>query len=473
MKMFSKQSMTVLGLTLDGGTLNAVELKRSNGAAHIVRQVSAPLALDPLRDEPELVGREIRNLLNGARITTKRCVAGVPASWALTLHTQIPAIEGEDVTSLLALEAERGFACGVDELRVSSRIYRTENGEGYATMIGVPTGYLERLESVLAAAQLKTASISIGILALPEAQSGAVTAEIADAKINLLLGSKMGVVALRTIEGAFDSEGAEKRIQGDLLARELRITLGQLSPEVRQSIQQFNIFGERRFADQLLEDMAGRIRNWGLQARHVTTCQGTHHGVAIEGNAPVSSALSLAAAFLSDETDTFEFLPPKPTVWEQISSRYSSRGLAYAGGAAVAILLLTGGAFLFQQLELSKQENKWAGMKTKVSELEELQNKARQFRPWNDSSFGTMNIMRRITEAFPEDGAVSAKMIEIRNGNVISCRGTAKDNQSLLKTIDRLRGTPQVRDLRVDQISGKAPLQFTFNFQWGAVTDED
>ena len=81
--------------------------------------------------------------------------------------------------------------------------------------------------------------------------------------------------------------------------------------------------------------------------------------------------------------------------------------------------------------------------------------------------------MRRITEAFPEDGTVSAKMIEIRNGTVISCTGTAKDNQSLLGTIDRLRGTPQVRDLRVDQIRGKAPLQFTFNFQWGPVTDED
>ena len=64
-------------------------------------------------------------------------------------------------------------------------------------------------------------------------------------------------------------------------------------------------------------------------------------------------------------------------------------------------------------------------------------------------------------------------MIEIRHGSTISCTGVAKDNSSLLKTIDRLRGSPQVRDLRVEQIRGKSPLQFTFNFQWGAPADEN
>jgi hypothetical protein len=74
--------------------------------------------------------------------------------------------------------------------------------------------------------------------------------------------------------------------------------------------------------------------------------------------------------------------------------------------------------------------------------------------------------MRQVTAAFPEDGVVSAKIIEIHDGNLISCIGTARDNPSLLATIDRLRGSEQVRDLRVDQIRGHAPLQFTFNFQW-------
>lgn len=473
MNLLAKQSTVVLGLTLDNGMLHAVEAKRSNGTIQVLKQITAPLTLDPLRDESELAGREIRNLLNGAQIAGKRCVVGVPAQWALTIHTQVPAMEPEDVASFLEIEAERGFTCGADELQTASRIYTAENGERHATVIGISKNYLERLEAVLVAAQLKPVSFSIGILALPEAREGKITAEIGESRIDILLGASEGIVALRTIQGVIDTEGAEQRVQGELVARELRITLGQVPEAARQSVQQMNIFGEPRFAQQLLADLAARGQSAGWRVRHVPVYRDAHHGLMIAGEPPVSSALSLAAQHLSDGGIEFEFLPPKPSVWDQLATKYASRRLAYAGAGAAILLLLLGGAFIYQQFQFSKYRDEWAGMKTKVTELESLQENARRFRPWHDSTLATMSIIRRITEAFPEEGSVSAKIVEIRNGSTISCTGTAQDNQSLLKTIDRLRGAPQVRDLRVDQIRGKAPLQFTFNFQWGASNDED
>jgi hypothetical protein len=467
MKM--QKSTTILGLTLEGGMLTAVEVKRSNGSVRLLKHLKAPITLDPLRDEPELAGREIRNLLDQAHISARRCVAGVPAHWGLTVHSKLPALEDQDVASFLEIEAERGFACNPDELQISSRIFRTEEGAQYASIIGVPRGYLERLEAVLVAAQLKPASFSIGLTALPGAETGSVTVEIADSRIDLLLSGTPGVMALRTIEAAFDSEGAERRVQAEVLTRELRITLGQLAPEIRQRIGRLNIFGEHRFAEQLLSDFQTRARTLGLEARHVTKYTAPHHGVTVSGDTAVSSAFSLATQFLADSAPRFEFLPPKPTFWEQVSSRYSSRRLVYAGAAAACLLLLVGAAFGYQQAQFSKFQNQWAGMRGKVTELEGLQNNVRRFRPWHDTSLATLNVMRRLTEAFPEDGVVSAKIIEIRNGNngnTISCIGTARDNASLLKTIDRLRSAEQVRDLRVDQIRGNSPLQFTFNFQW-------
>jgi hypothetical protein len=465
MKM-RQSSSTVLGLTLDGGILTAVEVKRSNGSVRIVKQTRAPITLDPLRDETELAGREIRNILNQAQITAKQCVAGVPAPWALTVHVKVPAMEQEDVASFLELEAERGFACNIEELQRSSRVYETAAGEKYATIVGVPRAYLERLEAVLVAAQLKPVSLSLGIAALPEAQTGAATVQIEDGRIDLLLASSGGIVALRTIEGALDSEGPDRRIQTEVLARELRITLGQVASELRAEIRTLNIFGEHRYADQLLSDFQTRARVFRLNVRHVTRYSEQHHGVHVPTDAPVSGAFSLAAQFLSDSAQAFEFLPPKPTMWEQLASRYSSKRLAYAGAAVIVILLIVAGAFLYQQAQLSKYNTQWSGMKAKVAELEELQSKLRRFRPWYDKDLATLQIMRGLTQAFPEDGVVSAKIIEIREGNLISCMGTARDNSSLLATIDRLRSSEHVRDLRVDQIRGNAPLQFTFNFQW-------
>jgi hypothetical protein len=106
-------------------------------------------------------------------------------------------------------------------------------------------------------------------------------------------------------------------------------------------------------------------------------------------------------------------------------------------------------------------------MSPQVTELENVQQQIRRFRPWFDNSMSNLSILRRLTEAFPEDGVVSAKTVEIRDFSNVTCTGTARDNLALLKTLDHLRGTKEIGDVKVDQIRGKSPLQFTFNFHWG------
>ena len=110
--------------------------------------------------------------------------------------------------------------------------------------------------------------------------------------------------------------------------------------------------------------------------------------------------------------------------------------------------------------------SQWSAMSAKAGELEGLQKQIRQYRPWFDDSFQSLSIMRQLTTAFPEDGAVTAKTVEIRDGNVVSCSGTARDNAALLRTLSQLRAADGVADLKVDNIRGKSPMQFTFDFRW-------
>ena len=44
-----------------------------------------------------------------------------------------------------------------------------------------------------------------------------------------------------------------------------------------------------------------------------------------------------------------------------------------------------------------------------------MQQQIRKFRPWFDDSFRNLTILRKITEAFPEEGDVTAKTLEIRD----------------------------------------------------------
>jgi hypothetical protein len=101
-----------------------------------------------------------------------------------------------------------------------------------------------------------------------------------------------------------------------------------------------------------------------------------------------------------------------------------------------------------------------------MTELETLQQQIRKFRPWFDDSLRSLSILRRLAEAFPEDGVVSAKTVEIRELAAVTCSGSAKDSPSLQKMLDRLSATKEIGNVKVEQTRGSAPLQFTFNFHW-------
>ena len=106
-------------------------------------------------------------------------------------------------------------------------------------------------------------------------------------------------------------------------------------------------------------------------------------------------------------------------------------------------------------------------MSAKVAELQAVQGQIQQFQPWYDPTFRDLAILRQLSLAFPEDGVVTAKTIEIQEDGVVSCSGNAQDNASLLATLGNLSGADGVSNLKVDLIHGKAPMQFTFDFQYG------
>jgi hypothetical protein len=279
-----------------------------------------------------------------------------------------------------------------------------------------------------------------------------------------------GVAVLRTLEGAFELEGGRRRFQPEQVIREVRITLGQLPAGLRDSVndtaQLLRVFGKSEATSQIVDELRPRVQELDLGTELVETYPETLLGVRIPAGTPASSAFSLALAYLADRGSPFEFLPPRVSAWQQAVNKYSSRKLFFAGAAAGAVVTVLLVSFLFQQVMLWRWESKWSDIGTRVVELKEVQASIRKYRPWFDDSFRSLTILAQLTEAFPEDGAVTAKTVEIRAPNKVICSGTAQDNQALLLTLDRLREINEVGSVQVDQLKGDRPLQFTFNFQW-------
>jgi hypothetical protein len=477
MKDFLKKRRTnsILGLALDGNRLEGVVLRRSNGSVQIVQTFVASLALNPLTGDPELVGREIRNHLEAAEIRERHCVVGVPLSWALTLQAKLPDLPEADLHSFLQIEAERGFPYGVESLMISQSRVRASDSEQYATLVAIPRDHVTRLENVLRAAQLRPVSFSLGIAALQGAEGESADGVLAlvpgENSIALQITGGGGVAVLRTLEHAFETEGSEKRVQADHIAREIRITLGQLPPEVRAVARRLRVFGHNDAADELTEQLRPRVESLNIQVEQVRDYSLKEFDVHLPKRVPVSEAFSLALRYLAERKTGFEFLPPRVTAWQQIAARYSSGKLAWAGATGGAVAALIALAFFVQQCRLWYWQSKWSAMSARVTELDSFQQQIRKYRPWFDESFRSLSVLRRLTEAFPEDGTVSVKIVEIREPATITCSGTARDPEAFLKTIDQLRAAKEIKDVQVKQSPGKQSpgkpaMEFTFDFHW-------
>jgi len=464
-----KPGNSLLGLALDGSRLEGVLVRRTNGSVEIKKTFNVSLSLDPLTAEVELVGREIRNQLDAAQIRERWCAVSLPLNWALTLTVKLPEIPDEDVDDFLHIEAERGFPYGPDELMVAHSCFQA-GGEKFATLVAIPREQVARLESVLHAAQLRPVTFSLGMTALQPAGTeqgrGTLALLPGETSIGMQFTCGGGVAVLRTLDGAYEQTAAGPELQVEQVAREIRITMGQLPPDVRGAVGRLRVFGRTEMAQELAEELESRAPSHGLRVEHVREHGAEEHGIKIPSGTPVSPALSLAVRRLAGQPG-MEFLPPKISAWKQFTERYSSGKLAYASVGAGAVVLIVLVAFMVQQIVLWQWEARWKRIEPKVTELSAIRGQIRQYRPWYDESVRTLSILKRITEAFPEDGAVSAKTIELRLPATVTCTGTALSRDALIKALDRLgAATNEVAEVHIEGTRGSAPLEFTFNFQW-------
>ena len=465
-----KKLTTLLGLALDGSKLDGVVLKRTNGSLAVLQKFSVTLALDPLTAAPELVGREIRNQLDAAGVRERDCVIGVPVKWILTAQTELPPLPEADAKSLLQMEAERGFHSDVATLQISDSRSPLADGKQNVLLAGIPNTHLAALENILAAAKLKPVSFASPISALQfpgdEKTTGVLALAIGERNVSLQISAGGGVVALRSLEGAVEDEAGRRVLHANVVARETRITLGQLPSALRDAVKSIRIFGLRELAQPLADELELRFEPVGIKVELVSAYAPDEFGLTLPVENSLSAAFSLAARFLVEQKPAFEFLPPKPNIIEQFVSKYSSGRLRTTGAVAAGIAAIIIGIFLFQQIQLWRLRSQWSHIAVKVGQLQAIQDNIRQYRSWYDGTFPNLAVLRQLSVSFPEDGSVTAKNIEVRDGGTVTCSGTARDYASLLAMQARLRAADGVTEVQLQQIRGKAPMQFVFAFKF-------
>lgn len=468
---WKKKSASVLGIAFEGRRLHAASLRQDSAGLRIIGQTDQALTLDPLADDPTKVGVELKSALDQAELREKHCVVGVPIQWTLTNLIKLPEVDEADVLDYLDLQIEKSFPFSSDDLSISISRFQAGLEGHYALVTAVQKKYVNRIDAILASAGLRPVSYSLALQATQAIQSSPGEPELtlcADAQgVSLMVTAADGSAAcIRTLKDVIAGGDNEISINEKALAREIRVTLGQLPAAVRKGLDKIRVYGDGQRVQRLTAGLAPRAEALNLAVETLPEAH-VEEGVIVPPlSGAVSPALALAAANLATSAPQLNYLPPQVTALEKILAKVGSRKLGTAGAAIGAFLLIVTVAFLWQGRSLGSLESRWAEMKDKVGELEKLNGKSSRFRSWYQSSQPNLQILQSLAQAFPEDGSVTALNIEISDRSKVICTGIARNSLELQDVKDRIRELPQVQDVQTPTMTGNSPIKFTLEYSW-------
>ena len=461
MKLFPQKRLnSLLGLSVGGTSVCACLVTRGPGGTTPTRALTIALPHDFLHPAPDQLGEEINRQLVAAGIRERLCTVALPAAWIMSLATEVPELSPADLDSFLQLAAEQGFPCELAQLQIARSVCRV-GGTTYVTQLAVRQEHLRQLAAVLAAAGLKPVSLTPGLAvlpgAVPPAGSGQITLTAGTEGAAILVAAGGGIASLRT----WAADPGQPAFNLEAVARELRITFEQLPAGQRADLRALMLDGPEAAVQMLRQNLAAWAGTAGLV---VSSAAGA--------TTPLGERLAAAAASgrLEGGPPGPEFLPSHPSRWAGLLARYNSRRIAsvsYTVAAAAGLGLV---AFGWQEYNRWSLRSQWSAMQAQVSDLEGVQARIVEFRPWYDTGFHTLSILRRVTECFPDNGSVTAKSVEIHGPAAVSLTGTARDNPALLHALDQLRKSREIQNLKLEQIRGKTPQQFTLSFRWNPGT---
>lgn len=441
------QTGQALGVTIEADRIAVDLVRRDETGVRTVRSFALAIPLEALLANPEAAGAELATQLLAGAIRERKCAVCVPPAWALTAPTDVPEMADDDLRSYLELRAERDFPIPPAELRLAHCIYRLPDGTRAATLAGAPAKKLDAVERMLAKAGCRAVSLSLGLdrCLAANGASGSLHFLAREGAVDLVTVSGGGVAALRTLAARED---------GAALFPEVRISLGRLPEALRAGIRAAKFEGGTEAAERLFAGLQAPLARAGIES-------------ALAPDTLLGRAGELAAGrWLQKAPAAFEFVAPKVKAWQQKVRQFDSGRRRWYIAAAAGLVLAPVLVYLVRSSMESSWNDEWSRMRNNVAELETIQQKIRQFRPWFDATPVSVAILESLAAALPDAGEVWAKSININDGSKVTCTGFARNTAALTNMREALRRRPGVSGLQVQQVRGENPVQFTLVYKW-------
>jgi len=452
------RARSALAITIESGRVVVQQVHGEEEAGKPSASFSIPVGDESLLKDPEKAGQLLTTALSAAGIRERQCAVSVPPGWAMTASTDLPEVGAEDLRGYLELRAEREFSISATELRLGYCAYSLPNGQRRATLAALSSKKIEAVERMLEIAHRHASSISLSLdkcLSQPLTMLHFLTN---GDHTDVVITAGGGVAGLRSLPGPVTS--GDTVFDPVAFCRDVRITLGRLPEAVRQQIRHAAFSGPS--AEKLCVQTRYNLLRMGIESPAYNYAAPAAESTTEATGAAADTALRM----LRREPIAFEFVVPEVNRWEVLFQRFDTKRrrwliLAAVGLVLLPLLLL----FIRSQIE-GHLERQWNGMARTANELDGLQQKIHQFRPWFEPTPEGLQMIESLVAAFPDQGDVWAKSIQVAEGYKVTCTGFARTQPALIGLLDRLRARPDITALQVQQIRGENPIQFSITYKW-------
>ncbi|MCK5805674.1 MAG: hypothetical protein KAI66_22770 [Lentisphaeria bacterium] len=403
-----------------------------------------PLLLQDGREED--LGGALRAKLEQAGFHASNCLLAVPPTWCADQLVMLPSTPVPDETEFFRLQAEIKLPFSSNETALSISRFSLSDGTRGALLIALPLTRLQRWERLLAASGLACRGMFPAVWghdsqsATPEA---VVTHHGQD--VFLQVAGVDGMVVWRHLGTSTDTVHC---------ARQLRIALVSLPPGAVAGLAGIRIVAPENMRDTAEQGFGGLRDASYLPGLKVDfSCQPTAQDI----------AASLAAEASASRLATFQDWSNEPT--RSVGQR--SRVVIAVVAVLLALLVLGAGLLVKQAFRLGRLQDEQARLAPTVRHVENLRQTIRDLRPWFDTRPRTLDVLRAITEAFPDRGSVWVTQLSVVDGHEVKLMGLAANTDAWLTMQEQLRQSSRIAQLRVSQArstNGNGELVFALSF---------
>ena len=431
MQTFKKSSL--LCLIIRGSHIQAQLGTRSESGIQIRSKRLSP-ALRIGVNESELVGKELKDLLQQAGMARRQAVVVLPSHRFVTLQLSLQNIPEENRDDYVRLQAERAFGDSSSHCYGDLRFSSLDN-HPMALVAALPADRVEAMTAALRAAGITPLSfVPMGALLAPE-NSHALVVSRSGNELEIGVFLEHNPIVFRTLKG--DMSSTE-------LLREIRLTAGHAGVPFKHVA-----VGD---AVPCREEVTALLQKHGFTI--------AEEKIQDDDTRPLTRMLQRGVPIGVQAVN-------RPG-WSSFLARRGkrpSRTLTILGAAVIAVILLvTSRVGYHHYLKLKSQS-----LSRRSVEVDAISKKVRYFSPWVRSRPAALRILKEVATACPETGTVWVTRFETRANGKVFINAKARSESAWLKVQQNLLQSPLVMNLKTLQTrtnEKKGTTQFSVAFDW-------